>query len=303
MNNENHLAKWLSGDLSETELQAFQQRPEFQEYARIAAHTKNWKAPGYDVSEQLALLQKKINNADTKETKVIKMNPMKQWLRVAAAVILILGTTYFMMRDTQVTTDFAQTETVILPDDSEIIINAGSEVSYNKLRWNSERSVTLEGEAYFKVEKGQTFDVVTDQGTVSVLGTQFNVKERDNFFEVICYEGLVKVTHELKEVLLQPGENFKVVYGSYKEESRLKTSAPSWLQEESTFNSVPLHMVFNELERQFNVKIKGINPDDKQLFTGGFKHDDLKKALQTVCIPLNLSFNLNNDGTVTIDTP
>ncbi|WP_340203129.1 FecR family protein [Ascidiimonas sp. W6] len=301
MSTENYLAKWLSGDLSDTELKAFQQHPEFQEYARIAAHTKNWKAPGYDVSKQLAILQKKVNSNEVKETKVIQMNPAKLWLRIAAAVVLIFGATYFMMRDTQVSTDFAQTDTVILPDDSEIILNAGSNVTYHKLSWDKNRSVKLDGEAYFKVEKGQTFDVVTNQGTVSVLGTQFNVKDRKDFFEVVCYEGLVKVTHELKQILLQPGESFKVVYGEFKEESRLKALEPSWIQKESMFKSVPLQMVFNELERQFNVKIQGVdNTDKQQLFTGGFKHNDLEKALQTVCIPLNLSFNINNDGTITI---
>jgi transmembrane sensor len=301
MNTENYLAKWLSGDLNDTELKAFKEHPEYQEYVRIAAHTKNWKAPGYDVSEQLALLKEKTN--PVKESKVIKMNPAKLWLRIAAAVVLIFGTTYFMMRDTQVTTEFAQTETVILPDDSEIILNAGSHVSYNKLGWSGERKVALEGEAYFKVEKGQTFDVVTNQGTVSVLGTQFNVKDRENFFEVVCYEGLVKVTYNSRQTLLQPGESLRVVYGEVSEASRLDVSEPSWITKESSFTSAPLHMVFDELERQYDVEVKGIENKDKPLFTGGFKHDNLEMALKAVCVPLNLSYNINKDGTITIDLP
>jgi ferric-dicitrate binding protein FerR (iron transport regulator) len=51
-------------------------------------------------------------------------------------------------------------------------------------------ALTLE-EAYFQVKKGQTFSVNTTDGVVKVLGTHFNVKQRKNYFEVNCFEGLV----------------------------------------------------------------------------------------------------------------
>lgn len=301
MNTENYLAKWLSGELEDTELKVFKESPEYQEYARIVAHTDNWKAPDYDVNEQLELLTEKIHSK--KEVKVIKMNPARLWLRIAAVAIIIFGTTFFMMRDTQVNTAYAQTDVIALPDESEITLNADSEISYNKIGWNGERVVTLKGEAFFKVKKGQTFDVITNQGTVSVLGTQFNVKDRTNYYEVVCYEGLVKVSFNDEQKLLHPGESFKVVYGEIIKEVKLESVQPSWIVQESSFKSTPLHMVFEELERQFNVDVKGIENKDKPLFTGGFKHSDLETALKSVCIPLNLSYQINKDGTVNIDLP
>ena len=45
-------------------------------------------------------------------------------------------------------------------------------------KWKNERSVNLDGEGFFKVAKGSKFDVETSAGTVSVVGTQFNVKNR-----------------------------------------------------------------------------------------------------------------------------
>jgi Fe2+-dicitrate sensor, membrane component len=63
-------------------------------------------------------------------------------------------------------------------------LNSSSQLSYSKNKWDSKREVTLNGEAFFKVSKGSTFDVITLNGKVSVLGTQFNVKQRENYFEV-----------------------------------------------------------------------------------------------------------------------
>jgi len=50
----------------------------------------------------------------------------------------------------------------------------------------------LFGKAYFDVDKGKTFTVKTDLGTVQVLGTRFDVESRDSIFKVVCYEGSVK---------------------------------------------------------------------------------------------------------------
>ena len=67
-------------------------------------------------------------------------------------------------------------------------------LKYASNKWDKKRRVRLEGEAFFKVAKGSTFTVDTKTGSVKVLGTQFNVKNRIGFFEVVCYEGLVGVT-------------------------------------------------------------------------------------------------------------
>jgi ferric-dicitrate binding protein FerR (iron transport regulator) len=53
------------------------------------------------------------------------------------------------------------------------------------------------------------FSVNTTAGVITVLGTQFNVKER-NYFEVHCYEGLVSVTHNNETIKLPPGKHFEL---------------------------------------------------------------------------------------------
>ena len=47
------------------------------------------------------------------------------------------------------------------------------------------RSLTLSGEAYFDVQKGnKPFTISTNQGQVTVLGTSFNVRSRADGFEI-----------------------------------------------------------------------------------------------------------------------
>ena len=69
-------------------------------------------------------------------------------------------------------------------------LNELSQLEYNASKWDENRSLELKGEAFFDVEKGKRFDVTTEFGNVSVLGTEFNVLSRDSIFKVSCYEGL-----------------------------------------------------------------------------------------------------------------
>jgi len=63
-----------------------------------------------------------------------------------------------------------------------VVLNSKSTISFNKTDWKNNRQLTLDGEAYFKVEKGSTFTVNTNNGSVTVLGTQFNVNSTRRFF-------------------------------------------------------------------------------------------------------------------------
>ena len=118
------------------------------------------------------------------------------------------GSYYFTSLDSITTTDLAEHTEVYLPDSSQVILNAESKISFNKKTWDENRNVTLEGEAFFKVAKGKRFTVATESGIITVLGTQFNVENRKNFFEVTCYEGLVSVTYNNKETKLAAGTSF-----------------------------------------------------------------------------------------------
>ncbi len=150
----------------------------------------------------------------------------------------------------------------------------------------------LSGEAFFKVSKGQKFTVNTQVGTVQVLGTQFNIKERPNYFEVQCYEGLVAVTYNNKTLKLSKGKSFRVLDGTIQLVDDFNAENPSWLQAESSFDKIPLSQVVSELERQYDLNIDYKTVDGSQLFTGTFTHSDKNIALQSITIPLKLSYKI-----------
>lgn len=296
MNKEKDILKWFNNELSEKEIEGLKQSEDFDTLHKIAHYSSFLNAPKVDAEQ--ALLDFKQKHAAKKEVIVRTLN-FKTMYRVAAVAVIMLCVSYFTFFNNTVSinTDLAQTKTVNLPDESEVILNAASTLHYNKKKWETSRNLELDGEAFFKVSKGQKFTVHTDVGSVQVLGTQFNVKERDNYFEVQCYEGLVGVTYKGTEVKLTKGKTFRIINGSIKEVEVFNALSPSWIANESSFIKVPLSQVIQELERQYQIKITiANNVDATKLFTGTFTHNDKNIALQSVTVPLKLSYEIDKNN-------
>lgn len=292
---ENYLAKWLSGELSEDELREFKDSEEYASYQKLKDFSSRLVAPEFDADQALQRLKDEyIDNAP----KVISLNPFKKFLRVAAVIAVLLTGSYFYINTLaeNVTTEFAERTEVVLPDDSEIFLNADSQISYSEKGWDKNRNIDLQGEAFFKVAKGKKFTVSTDHGTVSVLGTQFNVENRKGFFEVTCYEGLVSVTYNNEELKLPAGNSFLVIDGKIVSTGAPNGNSPSWMNNESSFESIPLKYVFAELERQFNIQVSIENIDTNLLFTGSFNNTDLKMALKSISTPSQTRFKIDGDN-------
>jgi transmembrane sensor len=291
MKNEKEILKWLNNELSSQEIEDLKQSEDLQTLEKIAHYASQLETPKVDA--QAALEAFKARNHSKKKVKVRTLN-FKTFFRVAAILVIMLTSSYFLFFNNikSFETQIAQTKTVTLPDNSEVILNAASKLSFNEKKWADKRVLTLEGEAYFKVQKGQTFSVNTAAGIVKVLGTQFNVKERKNYFEVNCYEGLVSVTYNNETIKLPPGKTFRVINGTIENVEDFDAKNPSWIQQESSFNSIPLDQVIAELERQYDIKIKLEGVDTTKLFTGSFTNNNEKIALQAVTIPLQLSYRI-----------
>ncbi len=291
---ENYLAKWLNNELTEEELAVFKKSDEYTSYQRILEASKTMEAPSFDVENALQAIK---NKRILQEPKVVQLKPFRRFLKVAAAVTIIMVGSYFYLNtlNENITTQFAENKEVILPDSSEIIMNADSKIAYSKKKWDTERNVSLNGEAFFKVAKGERFTVTTDHGTVAVLGTQFNVEGREGFFEVTCFEGLVSVTYKGSETKLPAGTSFMVVEGEIVPAEEPKNLNPSWMDNESTFKSIPLKYVLDEFQRQHNVKVKTQNIDLGKLFTGTFSNTNTDLALQSISVPSRIKFKLEGN--------
>ncbi|WP_242157858.1 FecR family protein [Aestuariivivens sediminis] len=295
MNREKLISKWLDNNLNDQELQAFKALEDHDDLVRLNTHLQRFKADDYEVSEELHHVLTNIRREPQKP----RMHWLKPIMRVAAVLAICFSLYYYTTTlDTTISTDIAEKSMVELPDASHVILNAKSTLVFNKKNWKKVRDVELKGEAFFKVSKGSSFNVLTASGSVTVYGTQFNVKQRNNYFEVICYEGLVGVTYKSHETKLRPGDSFLIIDGEIIAKEKENLTTPSWLNNESLFNSIPYKVVIAEFERQYHVDFTLLGVDSTQLFTGGFSHDNIDVALQSITLPLHLTYSKENNSII-----
>lgn len=290
MNEKNLIKKWLSDSLTQEEHKAFEALEDTPFHKGIIADASKFKASHFSEMPDFETFKKR--NAEP-ATSVKMLHRIRPILRLASALVVGLGIYYFFFLNTmtEVQTLVAEKTTIELPDASRVVLNALSEVRYNEKDWGKKREIELEGEAFFDVAKGAKFDVVTTKGTVSVLGTEFNVKQRGEFFEVTCYEGTVRVVTDEKTEILKVGDEFKWNMGDVLT-SRHIQKAPQWTKNRSDFQRIPVSEVLAELERQYDVKLTVDGVDVNQLFTGTFRHTDLEDALMSISEPLGLKYEV-----------
>lgn len=293
------IEKWLRGDLSPQEQAAFDALEEASLYKKIVAGAGAFKASEFTRAADYEAFREQL--ADRKTHTIGRRAWLSPMLRIASILVVGLLISYFFVynRSTHIETGAGEKLEVSLPDDSRVLVNAGSDLRFKSARWESERRVTLEGEAYFRVAKGARFDVVTPTGTVSVLGTQFNVRQRNGNLEVYCYEGLVRVETPNTRLELPAGHYFQLTQGQVASGSHA-AQGPSWAQGMSQFEQVPLSEVVAELERQFGVTVDLDGVNGARLFTGSFLHGDLDQALIAVTRPLKLEYQKTTDQRITL---
>lgn len=291
MKQEDLIQKWLNNSLDSQELEAFKQLEDYNELTRLNSALQHFKPEKFESDKALKALQFTIKNKTKKQR-----NWLKPFLRVAAILAICLGSYYYTTTlDTTINTFIAQKEEINLPDNSKVVLNAKTSLIFNKKNWDRDRAIELNGEAYFKVAKGKKFTVKTNTGSVTVLGTEFNVKNRDKLFEVVCYEGSISVVYNENSRILKPGERFLILNNVLIKKPKTNATSPFWIINETAFTSMPFSQVIAEFERQYNVTFNVNTIDTNQLFTGSFTHNNIEVALQGITLPLNLKYTQNNN--------
>ena len=282
------LSRWLNNDLTEQELQEFKNSEDYNLYQKIAEKSKLFSVPEFDEEQLFQKIQAKIAK---QETKVRKLIP--NWAyAVAAMLVVVLGLSYFMNNQTEITCKNGQQLACILPDGSKVQLNGNSSIAFKKEKWlEGNRALELDGEAYFKVKKGSTFSVKTTEGKITVLGTEFNVQTLENYLEVECYEGKVSVKNKKHESVLTPGKAVKFIKNK-KEQYNIGILQPKWVTNNYTYNAVPLSVVFKDLINIYNVKLNNVNVDLSQQYSGTLIQNDLEKALKLICLPMKINFEV-----------
>ncbi len=296
-NNDTYLAQWLAGELSDDTLQTLVSESDFKAYIKLRKGIDVYTSLNAETDSSFTEIQKKIGQR--KQSKVRPLNTKRWWMGIAASVVILFGV-FSLLRDTivSVETGFGEKQTIVLLDGSEVILNSKSTITYNEDTWKDNRTLSLSGEAYFKVAKGSTFTVETNNGEVKVLGTQFNVNSTQDLFEVVCYEGKVGVSSHNEAIVLLPTHTVRRINGDAIETWQVAETKPYWTRGESAFKSVPLKYVITALESEYDVTFNVDNVDTNMIFTGSFPHDNINTALQTVFKTLDITYFEKEKGLI-----
>lgn len=279
------LAKWINNELTTEEINDFKKSQDYSIYKNIKEYSAQLKTKEFDEDDLLNKIKLRKNDS----TKVIQI--AQNWFfRIVALILISLGVFMFYQENNSVVefVEKGHKSTFVLPDNSEITLNSDSELKYKEKNWENNRTLHLTGEAYFKVAKGKKFEVNTNLGKVTVLGTKFNVKARNNRFDVICFEGKVKVDYNDKTIILKQSDKVSFENNDLIIQKKTAETMPSWLDNEIVFDQEQLKNILEEIERQYNISIKCDLESTNQLFTGEIPNNSIEVALQIIATTFQL---------------
>ena len=250
-----------------------------------------------------------------------KLTPLRRhWgFRVAATIaglMLLVGAYLIFLTSsayTEYATGYGETETIVLPDQSIVTLNANSSLRVKGGSWDNlaEREVWLAGEAYFKVEKRKTtqrdlakFVVHTGKVEVVVVGTRFNVNTRRSETKVVLSSGKVKLTiqrdaeQNREEVMMKPGELVAVL--DHQPNVDKKNVDPSyytaWTENELIFDNTPVATIKQLLEDNYGIEVDIQDASLlKREFTGAAPADNIEILLNKLSVVYRLEIIRNGN--------
>ncbi len=207
------LAKYLAGEANEKEKAAVekwlgQSAENRAEFGKLRSEWKIMESmKQFDVDNAWKKLHGRIRDNEepvlSDTGKGVDLHQRMSWgapLRIAASLLLLiaLGASIAIAvgRYRKVTITASANErlkNVTLPDGSTVTMNSNTTLSYMKHFRGNTRNVTLTGEAFFEVipDKSRPFIIHTDEASIRVVGTSFNVVTRgsSSTVEVFVYYG------------------------------------------------------------------------------------------------------------------
>ena len=316
------------------------QQKEFDTAVEVMKFLLNVQKQPVTVDSELSLRQllsrMEIEKAEKERSSSLFHSP---WIKSAAVLILLLGLSaliYFashigisQKNETaynELIVPIGEKAQIILSDGSHIWINSGSKLRYPTTFSQKDRTVYLQGEAYFDIKKknGAPFYVKTDAVNIKVLGTAFNVKSypEDKNVETTVIRGLVSVESKLtnKTVLLNPKEKCIVPSTTNEKlEKKIKTqntTVPNQINEDLTvipkvntdliiswkdqllvFQDERFEELVVKMERWYNVKIVIQDESLKDVrFRGKFMNNEtVYQVLDAIKLTSRIKYKVENN--------
>ncbi len=232
-----------------------------------------------------------------------------------------------------ITVPYGSKTTIELPDHSKVILNSGSTLKYPDRFEENDRTVFLHGEAYFDVQrnKKKPFFVKTEDATIKVLGTQFNVKAypEEKIMETTLVSGSVEIVpnkqvindtkQEYTRILLKPNEKAVLtqhgittsgVRESIKKsiENTTLTATITTQKEDKTQTDIawkndililsnePFFEIVHKLERWYNVEIAMNSEELAHIrFSARFKGESISEVLEALSMAQPFYYEINKN--------
>jgi ferric-dicitrate binding protein FerR (iron transport regulator) len=225
----------------------------------------------------------------------------------AAAVFLVLSSVSFLLyrvadfdKEVYYTTAYGEIKTFDLPDGSRVTLNGNSSVRFSDQQNTSKvRELWLEGEGFFDVQRliintnqdlhqAAKFIVHTDNLSIQVLGTRFNVKYRGDNTQVVLEEGSIQLnsTKETDPILMQPDDLVEVnANGKYIYQQKVKTSKYiAWKEGVMHFEGASYAEINNILKENYGLELYFTDPNDAESINlrGSFPTHNIEILLEAI---------------------
>lgn len=168
------------------------------------------------------------------------------------------------------TTAPGQMKELKLADGSVITMNGASNVSYELTA--EQRKIKLKGQAHFEVapNKYAPFIIETEKGTITVLGTGFDVVAYPNKeLSVSVNHGKVSVDNKLSKLILTKGMA-ATTNGNELVSINMDSTTVQWRGKFLSFKEANIQTVLNTIENKYNVKLVYYDNINNKRFTGKF---------------------------------
>jgi ferric-dicitrate binding protein FerR (iron transport regulator) len=200
---------------------------------------------------------------------------------------------------------------ISLPDGSQVVLQANSQLNFPEQFLGSSREVTLSGEAYFDIEHDpqRPFIIHTGQVKTTVLGTAFNISAYPDSRKVMVTvtRGKVKV-EDSRKLLAVLTPNQKIIYENKtalikKDTVDAVAQVANWTRQDMIFEGVRFDKAAEMLGRRYGVEIKFSNEALKNCTIKAYFNgtEELDKVLEVLCIISNASYSRPDKNTILLD--
>lgn len=244
-------------------------------------------------------------------TKVFALQPNRsKWMWYAAAsIVLVMAVGSFLfLRENSFETTYGQISTLKLPDGTSVTLNGHSSISYSPMQWNlfDSREVRLEGEAFFDVVKKEVegkkikFQVETSNLQIEVLGTRFNVTDREENEAVVLEEGSVQVLIPEVQIPIQmvPGDFVGYDEGNKRVLQMVVQTEQytSWKDKYILLDNKTLGELAQMITTVYGKKVVFKNQDDKKIpLEGKVPSDEIRVLIAALRLVTKLEISIEDN--------